>query len=43
MSKDLEYIDKETHSRLINEYTEVAKMLNSMINNPEKILLLNIR
>ena len=36
MSKDLEYIDKETHSRLINEYTEVAKMLNSMINNPEK-------
>jgi len=36
MSKDLEYIDKETHSRLINEYTEVAKMLNSMINSPEK-------
>lgn len=35
-SLDLKYIDKEKHSNLISEYEEVLKMLNSMIQNPDK-------
>lgn len=35
-SKDCNYIHKDTHQRLMNEFEEVRKMLISMINNPEK-------
>jgi four helix bundle protein len=35
-SRDCEYIQNETHDRILNEYDEVRKMLISMINNPEK-------
>ena len=30
------YISKEQHSRLTRENEEVGKLLNHMINNPEK-------
>ena len=36
MSYDLEYITEADHNRLIADNIEVEKMLNSMINNPEK-------
>jgi len=36
MSKDSMYIDHQTHISLLSKYTEVAKMLSSMINSPEK-------
>jgi four helix bundle protein len=36
MSFDLGYIDKYNHDVLITKCTEVQKMLNSMIKNPEK-------
>lgn len=36
MSKDCKYIDDELHNSLLEKYTEVAKMLNSMINTPDK-------
>ncbi len=36
MSKDCEYIDVQLHKSLLERYQEVAKMLNSMINTPEK-------
>jgi four helix bundle protein len=36
MSGDCKYIDEQLHSSLLDRYTEVAKMLNSMINTPEK-------
>ena len=36
MSYDLKYIDKADHDRLIADDIEIEKMLNSMINNPEK-------
>jgi four helix bundle protein len=36
MSKDCKYIDDQLHNSLLNRYQEIAKMLNSMINNPEK-------
>jgi four helix bundle protein len=36
MSKDCKYIDDQIHNSLLNRYQEVAKMLSSMINNPEK-------
>ncbi len=35
-SLDCKYITQDIHSRLLNEYDEVRKMLISMINNPEK-------
>jgi len=35
-SRDCKYIGQEKHTNLIEQYKEVAKMLNSMINNPEK-------
>ena len=35
-SHDFGYINKETRNSLIEEYQEVKKMLNSMINNPAK-------
>ena len=35
-SKDCQYINHETHSRLFKESDEVRKMLISMINHPEK-------
>lgn len=35
-SKDFKYITAEKHNYLIEKYTEVSKMLNSMINKPEK-------
>lgn len=35
-SNDCKYINKDTHSRLLNEYDEVRKMIISMTNNPEK-------
>jgi len=35
-SYDCNYLIKETHSRMLDEYAEVRKMLISMINNPEK-------
>ncbi len=36
MSKDCKYIDDQLHNSLLERYQEVAKMLNSMINNPDK-------
>lgn len=36
MSYDLEYITEADHNRLIADNIEVEKMLNSMINSPEK-------
>ena len=35
-SKDSKYIDEFTYKKLIDEYTEVRKMLISMSNNPSK-------
>ena len=35
-SKDCKYLIDTDHSRLINEYLEVRKILISMINNPDK-------
>lgn len=35
-SYDSKYIDSETYNSLINKYNEVAKMLSSMTNSPEK-------
>ncbi|MCD4770380.1 MAG: four helix bundle protein [Bacteroidales bacterium] len=35
-SKDCNYIDLYLHSSLVSEYSEIAKMLNSMIKHPEK-------
>ena len=35
-SKDHDYISKEKHTYFIEKYEEVSKMLNSMINTPEK-------
>jgi len=36
MSWDCKYIDDQIHISLFERYQEVAKMLNSMINTPEK-------
>jgi len=36
MSLDCKYIDKQTHTKFMDDYAEVAKMLSSMINNPDK-------
>ena len=36
MSKDLGYITNEKHRYFIDKYTEISKMLYSMINKPEK-------
>lgn len=36
MSKDCRYIDDQLHCSLLERYQEVAKMLSSMINSPEK-------
>lgn len=36
MSLDFNYIDKDLHDSLLNQYQEVARMLSSMINNPNK-------
>ena len=36
MSFDLEYIDKSNHDILIDACVEIEKMLNSIMNNPEK-------
>lgn len=38
-SKDHKYISKEKHEYFISKYDEVAKMLNSMINHPEKFCI----
>ena len=35
-SKDFKYVDDKLHISLLDKYQEVAKMLNSMINNPDK-------
>jgi len=35
-SLDHGYINEDKHTYLISKYCEVAKMLNSMINNPDK-------
>lgn len=35
-AQDCKYINHETHSKLMEGYDEVRKMLISMINNPEK-------
>ena len=35
-SRDHEYLNFEKHAYLIDKYQEVNKMLNSMINHPEK-------
>jgi four helix bundle protein len=35
-SRDCGYIHKEIRNSLIEEYQEVKRMLNSMINNPDK-------
>jgi four helix bundle protein len=36
MSKDCKYITDQLYNSLMERYHEVAKMLNSMINTPEK-------
>ena len=36
MSFDLDYINKATHTELLNRYIEVSKMLQSMETHPEK-------
>ena len=36
MSHDFEYIDTQLHNTLLDKYQEVAKMLSSMINSPDK-------
>ena len=36
MSKDCKYIDEQLHNSLLERCQEVAKMLSSMINSPEK-------
>jgi four helix bundle protein len=36
MSKDCKYIDEKLHQSLRERYTEIAKMLSSMINSPDK-------
>jgi len=36
MSSDCKYIDLQLHNSLLERYQEVAKMLNSMINSPDK-------
>lgn len=36
ISRDCKYIDNQLHDSLLERYQEVAKMLNSMINTPEK-------
>lgn len=36
MSKDFKYIESSLHDSMIEHYQEVAKMLYSMINNPDK-------
>lgn len=38
-SKDHKYIPEEKHDYFITKYDEVAKMLNSMINQPEKFCM----
>lgn len=35
-SMDHKYINEEIHTYFIDKYSEVSKMLNSMINTPEK-------
>jgi four helix bundle protein len=36
MSRDCKYIDDQTHNILLSQCQEIAKMLNSMINSPDK-------
>ena len=36
MSKDLGYLKSEIHRDLLNRCQEIGKMLNSMINQPDK-------
>ena len=36
MSQDCKYIEDQLHNNLLGRYMEVAKMLNSMINTPDK-------
>jgi len=33
-----DYIDKETHEKMINVYDEIGRMLSSMADNPEKFI-----
>ena len=40
-SKDQHYITSEAHTYFISKYSEVSKMLFSMINKPEKFCLLS--
>ncbi|MCU4166238.1 four helix bundle protein [Carboxylicivirga caseinilyticus] len=35
-AKDCQYINKETHEKIVSNYLEVRKILISMINCPEK-------
>lgn len=37
-SKDCEYLSVEDHTRLIDGYEEVGRMLGGMLANPEKFL-----
>jgi len=37
-SLDCQYIGKEIHNKLSDEYVEVRRMLSSMINSPEKFI-----
>ena len=36
MAHDCKYIDDQLHNTLIDRFQEIAKMLHSMINNPDK-------
>lgn len=37
-SRDCKYLSAEICQRLLNDYSQVGKMLGNMINNPEKFL-----
>jgi len=37
-AKDCQYIDENTFNELINDYLDVKKILQSMINNPKKFI-----
>jgi len=36
MSHDCKYVDNQLYKSLMERYNEIARMLNSMINSPEK-------
>jgi len=35
-AKDFNFIDEQTHNSFVNKYEEICRMLQAMINNPDK-------